>query len=147
MCLALSTWSMCSIYMEIYCFRSQCKKWSSKSNREKLWITHKMQIIWSFSLIEPSNSRWSCFKFLLDSCVQSTLVCDAAYSVQWYNHSTKLKKILQMVIMRAQRPCMIYAGPSVPVTLEHFRKVSHISLCNSMIFLYKISVPCRNIYT
>jgi len=53
---------------------------------------------------------------------------DAAYSVQWYNHSTKFKKMLQMVIMRAQRPCLIYMGPLFPVTMEHFQNVSHMSL-------------------
>jgi len=50
---------------------------------------------------------------------------DAAYSVQWYSHSTKLK-MLQMVIMRAQRPCLLHVGPFLPITMEHFQNVSHI---------------------
>ena len=61
---------------------------------------------------------------------------DAAYSVQWYNHSTKFKKILQMIIMRAQRPCLIHAGPFFVGTMEHFRNVSHMSLCNFIIFFF-----------
>ena len=72
---------------------------------------------------------------------------DAAYSVQWYNHSTKFKKMLQMVIMQAQRPCLIHVGPFIPLTMEHFQNVSHMSLCNFMIFFYKISVPCTNMNT
>jgi len=59
---------------------------------------------------------------------------DAAYSVQWYNHSTKFKKMLHMVIMRTQRPCLIHVGPFIPLTMEHFQNVSHMSLCNFMIF-------------
>ena len=64
---------------------------------------------------------------------------DAAYSVQWYNHSTKFKKMLQVVIMRAQRPCLIHAGPLFPATMEHFQNVSHMSLCNFIIF-FKLSM-------
>jgi hypothetical protein len=51
---------------------------------------------------------------------------DAAYSVQWYNHSTKFKKMLQMIIMRAQRPCIMYLGLLYPLTMEHFQNVSEI---------------------
>jgi len=58
--------------------------------------------------------------------VQSSAVNDAAYSVQWYNHSTKFKKVLQMVMMRGQRPCLIHVGPSFPLTVEHFQIVSNI---------------------
>ena len=112
-------------------------------NRQMLWITHYIHIIWSFSLNEPPNYWWSSFKFLLDLCVQSISIADAAYNVQWYNHSTKFKKILQMIIMRAQSPCLIHVGPFFPLTLEHFQNVSQISLHNFMIFFYKISVPCR----
>jgi hypothetical protein len=72
---------------------------------------------------------------------------DAAYSVQWYNLSTKFKKMLQMIIMRAQRPCLIHVGTFFPLTMEHFQNVSQISLCNIMIFFYKVSVPCRNMKT
>jgi hypothetical protein len=72
---------------------------------------------------------------------------DAAYGVQWYNQSTKFKKMLQMVIMRAQRPCLVHTGPYLSATLEHFHNVSHMSLCSFMIFFYKIYVPCRNMNT
>jgi hypothetical protein len=70
------------------------------------------------------------FTFLLDFYVQSSAVADAAYSVQWYNHSTKFKKMLQMIIIRAQRPCIIYLGPIFPLTMENFYNVSQISLFN-----------------
>ena len=60
----------------------------------------------------------------------------AAYSVQWYNHSTKFKKMLQMIIMRAQRPCLIHAGPFVSASMEHFQNVSHMPLCNFMTFFF-----------
>jgi hypothetical protein len=62
---------------------------------------------------------------------------NAAYSVQWYKHTAKFKKMLQMVIMRAQSPCLIHVGPIFPVTMEHFQNVSHMSLCNFMIFFIK----------
>jgi hypothetical protein len=70
-------------------------------------------------------------KLLHDICVQSTAVADAAYSVQWYNHSTKFKKLLLMVIMRAQRPSLIQLGPTFPLTMEHFQTVSQIYLYNT----------------
>ena len=62
---------------------------------------------------------------------------NAAYSVKWYNQSTKFKKMLQMIIMRAQRPCLIYLGPLFPLTMEHFQDVSQISLYNITIFFIK----------
>ena len=62
---------------------------------------------------------------------------DAAYNVQWYNHSTKFKKMLQMVIMRAQCPCLLQTGPIFSATMEHFKDVSHMSLCNFMNFFIK----------
>ena len=97
----------------------------NSKNREKLRTTTNLQIIWSFSLIELPNSWWFCFKFLLDFCVQSTGVTDAAYNVQWYNRSNKFKKMLRMFIMQAQRPSLIYLG-LFPLTLEHFKNVSEI---------------------
>ena len=42
--------------------------------------------------------------------------------------------MLQMVIMRDERPSLIYVGPFFPLTLEHFENVSQISLYISMIF-------------
>ena len=51
-----------------------------------------------------------------------------------------------MVIMRAQRPCLIHVGPLFPLTMEHFQNVSQISLHTFMIF-YKISVAFRNMKT
>jgi len=72
---------------------------------------------------------------------------DAAYNVQWYNHSTKFKKMIQMFILRAQPPCLLQAGPVFPGTMEHFQNVSHLSLCNFMIFFYKINIPSRNMNT
>jgi len=65
---------------------------------------------------------------------------DAAYSVQWYNHSTKFKKMLQMVIMRAQCPCLIYLGPLYPLTMEHFQNVSEISYIIFYFFIKSVSL-------
>jgi hypothetical protein len=73
---------------------------------------------------------------LHDFCVQSSAVADAAYNVQWYNHSTKFKKLLQMVIMRAQRPCLIKLGPFCPNLMEHYQNVSLVFLCKFMIFFF-----------
>jgi hypothetical protein len=87
------------------------------------------------SLINPYNLWGPCFTFSPDFCVESCAVADAAYSVQWYNHSTKFKKMLQMVIMRDQSPCVIHVGPIFPLTMEHVQKVSQISLYNFMIFI------------
>jgi len=42
--------------------------------------------------------------------------------------------MLQMVIMRAQRPCLLHVGPLIPITMEHFQNVSHMSECNFMIY-------------
>jgi len=133
----LSAQSICSIYMQILWFRSQCKLLKEQSEvKDHTQNTDNLNIF----LTETSNSWWSCFK-LLDLCVQSTAVMDAAYNVQWYNHSTKFKKMLQMAIMRAQRPCLLQAGPIFSGTMEHFQDVSNMSLCNFMIFFYKISIP------
>jgi hypothetical protein len=41
-----------------------------------------------------------------------------------------------MVIMRAQRPCLIYSGPFHPITREHFQNVSHMSYVILYFFLY-----------
>jgi hypothetical protein len=65
---------------------------------------------------------------LLDFCMQSASVTDSASNTQWYNHTTKFKKMLQMVIMRAQHPSIILAGFFNPITMEHFKNVSQISL-------------------
>ena len=72
---------------------------------------------------------------------------DAAYTVQWYNHSTVFKKMLLVVIMRAQRPCLIHAGPFLSATMEHFQNVSHTFLYNFMTSFYIINIPCRNMKT
>jgi hypothetical protein len=38
--------------------------------------------------------------------------------------------MLQMVIIRAQRPCLLHLGPIFSLTMENFYNVSQISLFN-----------------
>jgi hypothetical protein len=136
---------MCVVCMEIYCIRSQCNKWSSKrtdgsfeshTNTDNLIIFSN----WTFKFMI------NLLKFLIHSGIQSAAVADAAYSVQWYNHSTKFKKMIQMVIMRAQRPCLIHMGPTFPLSMEQFQTVSQISFYNSWYF-YKFCINCRTTNT
>ena len=63
--------------------------------------------------------------------------------MQCYNHSTKFKKMLQMIIMRAQCPCLVQLGSLFPIIIEHFQNVSQIFYIN-LWFFYKTSVPPRD---
>ncbi|PSN33452.1 Odorant receptor 11 [Blattella germanica] len=51
---------------------------------------------------------------------QSENVQFAAYNSRWYNHSTRIKKQFQMMIMRAQKPVKIPVGKFYSVSLETY---------------------------
>ncbi|PSN57630.1 Odorant receptor 119 [Blattella germanica] len=46
-----------------------------------------------------------------------------AYNLQWFKHSTKFKKILQIIIMRSQKPCGIMLGPLMDMTIENYSNI------------------------
>ncbi|XP_033607049.1 uncharacterized protein LOC117282251 [Cryptotermes secundus] len=58
---------------------------------------------------------------------QSNSVLESACNVPWYSHTTKFKKMVQMIIMRAQRPCVFLIGGLYPLTMEHFQNVVNVS--------------------
>jgi hypothetical protein len=49
----------------------------------------------------------------------------AVYESKWYDRSESFKRIVQLVIMRAQRPVSLTAGKLYIVSMETFAKVSN----------------------
>jgi hypothetical protein len=95
---------------------------TNKVLKEKLQVMNYTQNCDNLIFFSNRNFKlWSHYKFSLNFCVQTTAVGEAAYSVQWYNHSTKFKMMLQMVITRAERPSLIYVGPFPTAKLETFK--------------------------
>ena len=64
---------------------------------------------------------------------QSLNVRTAAYGCQWYNRSHKLKKLLQMVIMRTKEPVRMTAGKFFVISLETFADVMKHLFIHSII--------------
>jgi hypothetical protein len=54
---------------------------------------------------------------------KSLAVNYAVFDCHWYNHSMKVKKLLQMVIMRSQKPARFTAGKFYSVSLQTFADV------------------------
>jgi hypothetical protein len=55
--------------------------------------------------------------------IQSAAVADSAYNCLWYEHSTQFKKLLLMVILRAQNPVKMSVGKLWSVGIELFTEV------------------------
>lgn len=49
----------------------------------------------------------------------------AVYESEWYNRSESFKRMVQLVIARAQRPVSLTAGKLYTVSMETFGKVSN----------------------
>ncbi|PSN33453.1 Odorant receptor 12 [Blattella germanica] len=56
---------------------------------------------------------------------QSIKVQVNAYDYNWINQSTRIKKLLQMIIMRAQNPVKLTAGKFYPVSLQTFAEIGN----------------------
>jgi hypothetical protein len=56
--------------------------------------------------------------------MQSVEVDRAMYVSEWYNRSEGFKRMVQLVIMRAQRPVTLTAGKLYNVSMESFAKAS-----------------------
>jgi hypothetical protein len=69
--------------------------------------------------VKTSKSYVSFSEFLS----QSLAVKFAAFNCRWYDHSTKVKKLLQMTILRSQYPVRLTAGKFYVVSLETFADV------------------------
>jgi hypothetical protein len=57
---------------------------------------------------------------------KSLAVKYAAFNCRWYDHSTGVKKLLQMIIMRSQYPVRLTAGKFYIVSLQTFADVSTV---------------------
>jgi hypothetical protein len=57
---------------------------------------------------------------------KSIAVNYAAYNCHWYKHSMRVKKLLQMVIMRSQIPAQLTAGKFYTVSLRTFSEVRKV---------------------
>ncbi|KAJ9600303.1 hypothetical protein L9F63_009379 [Diploptera punctata] len=58
---------------------------------------------------------------------QSVQVYYDAYSSLWYIQTTSIKKSISMIIMRAQKPVVLNAGPFFSLSLETFGKIMQTS--------------------
>ena len=57
--------------------------------------------------------------------LQSMAIKDAAYASPWYKLSPSNRKIIQMIIMRSQRPVVLSIGGFYALSLEQFGSVSN----------------------
>ncbi|CAG4952679.1 unnamed protein product [Colias eurytheme] len=67
----------------------------------------------------------------------SSDIAEAAYNSVWYKRSNKFRKFIQIIIARAQEPCMLSALGFSNVTLATLSKIlstswSYLSLLNQM---------------
>ncbi|XP_022112395.2 odorant receptor 85b-like [Pieris rapae] len=67
----------------------------------------------------------------------SSGIAEAAYNCPWYNRSVKFRKYIQIIIIRAQKPCTLSALGFSDVTLTTLSKIlstswSYLSLLNQM---------------
>jgi hypothetical protein len=65
-------------------------------------------------------------KFNVTFCTQSVEMERAVYESEWYNRSGSFKRMVQLVIARAQRPVSLTAGKLYIVSMETFAKVSNL---------------------
>ena len=61
----------------------------------------------------------------LHSLFQSLEVEVSASNLKWYKHSTKFKKTLLLLILRAQKAVSIQIGPMAEMSVETFSNVSN----------------------
>ena len=47
----------------------------------------------------------------------------SSYFIQWYEFSPKLRRALQMIMIRASRSCVIHAGPTIEMKMETYYEV------------------------
>lgn len=55
---------------------------------------------------------------------QSLAVQQAAYGCSWYHRPTSFKRLLAIVIMRAQKPVRLHAGMFYDLSLTTFTQVT-----------------------
>lgn len=56
--------------------------------------------------------------------LQSLAVANAAYNSLWYNENKNVKAMLQIMIIRTQRPLTMTIGPFSPMTTDTIVTVS-----------------------
>nr|QWT83552.1 odorant receptor 53 [Eucryptorrhynchus scrobiculatus] len=50
--------------------------------------------------------------------LQSTKIADAVYNSNWTDQSEEIKKIMYVILMRAQKPLELTIGPFGPINIE-----------------------------
>ncbi|KAK2584511.1 hypothetical protein KPH14_006882 [Odynerus spinipes] len=70
---------------------------------------------------------WECWQaqLLLD---YSNVPYECAIESEWYNTSTRCKKILVLIMVRSLRPCKITAGKMITLSIETFSSVLRTSM-------------------
>lgn len=64
------------------------------------------------------------------SCQQ---ISSVAYELKWYNYSLDLRSFVQLIIMRAQKPCYFHGLNIISITVASFAKVKR-NKCTSQFF-------------
>ncbi|XP_038212854.1 putative odorant receptor 85d [Zerene cesonia] len=115
-----------------------------KSHQKILRVVENINNIFGpllFAQVTFSSIVICCFGFLTIVGIPITLafndIAEAAYNCVWYKRSNKFRKFIQIIIARAQEPCMLSALGFSNVTLATLSKIlstswSYLSLLNQM---------------
>jgi len=93
-----------------------------------------------FSTPDPQHSKANVMMFC---AVQSLRVNAAAYDCSWYAQSHRYKRLLHMVIKRAQDPVKFCAGSFYDINIEKFDHVSFQMVCRRRRKLLNSSLFCK----
>nr|UTN00911.1 odorant receptor [Semanotus bifasciatus] len=74
----------------------------------------------SFYFITLSSKLFLVYWNAHDIIIESTKISEAVFESEWYNFDPKVKKMLMLVIQRAQKPMGMSIGPFYEVRLEGF---------------------------
>jgi len=102
-------------------------------------VCGKCQSHGRFSTPDPQHSKANLMMFC---AVQSLRVNAAAYCCSWYVQSHRYKRLLHMVIKRAQDPVKFCAGSFYDINIEKFDHVSFQMICRRRRKLLNSSLLC-----
>jgi len=92
------------------------------------------------------DPRHSVTNLMMFCVVQSLRVNAAAYDCSWYAQSHRYKRLLHMVIKRAQDPVKFCAGSFYDINIEKFDHVSFQMVCRRRGKLLNSSLFCMQMY-